>query len=193
MKKLTFFIYFTLISYIFSVPSAALKESQTLNAGESVSFIIIVTPEASTSVTVISGKLEDNSDSSKKVAFTCTAPGTITEATDVVCTAPLTDASTYKLSTDSWTFTATATSGSDAVTIDSHGAGTMLVIGSTVVDLKASQTIKTGTSVELKLAVKPYGLDIKVTKIEGLELVLSTSTSRKNNNNLHNCLSYYCY
>jgi hypothetical protein len=46
-------------------------------------------------------------------------------------------------------------------------------------DLKASQTIKTGTSVELKLAVKPYGLDIKVTKIEGLELVLSTSASTK--------------
>ena len=55
----------------------------------------------------------------------------------------------------------------------------MEVKGSIVVDLKASQTIKTGTSVELKLAVKPYGLDIKVTKIEGLELVLSTSASTK--------------
>ena len=144
IKKLTFFIYFTLISYIFSVPSAALKESQTLNGGENVSFIIIVTPEASTSVTVISGKLEDNSDSSKKVAFTCTAPGTITEATDVVCTSPLTDASTYKLSTDSWTFTATATSGGRAVTIDLLGAGTMVVIGSIVVDLKANLLINKG-------------------------------------------------
>ena len=179
IKKLTFFIYFNLISYIFSVPSAALKESQTLNGGENVSFIIIVTPEASTSVTVISGKLEDNSDSSKKVAFTCTAPGTITEATDVVCTSPLTDASTYKLSTDSWTFTATATSGGRAVTIDLLGAGTMVVIGSIVVDLKANQTIKTGSNVELKLTVTSYGLAIKVTKIEGLEFVLSTSASTK--------------
>ena len=178
MKKLTFFIYFTLISYIFS-DTADLKTGQSLNAGESVSFIITVTPTASTSVTVISGKLEDNSDNTKKVAFTCTAPGTITAATDVVCTAPLTDPSTYKLSTDSWTYTAALTEGGTAVTIDTPGSGTMEVVGSIVVDLKASQTIKTGTSVELKLAVKPYGLDIKVTKIEGLELVLSTSASTK--------------
>ena len=178
MKKFTFFIYFTLISYIFS-DTADLKASQSLNAGESVSFKITVTPDASTSVTVISGKLEDDSDSNKKVAFTCTAPGTITAATDVVCTAPLTDASTYKLSTDGWTFTATATADNSPVTISSPGAGTMVVIGSIVVDLKTSQTIKTGSNVELKLTVTPYGLAIKVTKIEGLELVLSTSASTK--------------
>ena len=55
----------------------------------------------------------------------------------------------------------------------------MVVIGSLVVDLKANQTIKTGSNVELKLTVTSYGLAIKVTKIEGLELVLSTSASTK--------------
>ena len=187
MKKLSIFLIFTLISYIFSTSANInLKSGQVIVSGNDKPFVIVVTPSASTTVTALSGNLVSTSDSTKTLAFTCTAPGSaITAATDVNCETSPTEAGTYKISSSGLTFT--AKDGENAAVTSQLGETTMnIFLASDIgvptgitLDLKGSQTIKTGTNVELVLTVKPAGKPILVSAISGLELVLSTSDSTK--------------
>ena len=185
MKKLSIFLIFTLISYIFSISANIdLKSGQVILSGNDKPFVIVVTPSASTTVTALSGNLVSTSDSTKTLAFTCTAPGSaITAATDVNCVTSPTEAGTYKISSG---ITFTASDGTNSVTSELGETTMNIFLASDIgvptgitLDLKGSQTIKTGTNVELVLTVKPAGKPILVSAISGLELVLSTSDSTK--------------
>ena len=126
MKKLSIFLYFTLISYIFSAHTANLKTGQTFPVGNSINFIIEVTPESETTLTLtgFTGKLE-NGDGSVKAEFTCTNPeAPLTAKTELSCTVSLSDPGDYKLSSDSWGITGTV-SGSTVTTV--AGEATMKI------------------------------------------------------------------
>lgn len=187
MKKLSIFLIFTLISYIFSTSANIdLKSGQVIVSGSNVAFVIILTPSGSTTTSALSGNLVSTSDPTKTLAFTCTAPsGAKTEATEVNCETSPNEAGTYKISSSGLTFTATdsetnaVTSELGTTTIDIFLASDIGVPTGITLDLKGSQTIKTGTNVELVLTVKPAGKPILVSAISGLELVLSTSDSTK--------------
>ena len=186
MKKLSIFLIFTLISYIFSTSANIdLKSGQVILSGSDIPFVIVLTPSASTTTSALSGSLVSTSDSTKTLAFTCTAPdGAKTEATDVNCKTTPTEAGTYKISSTGLTFTATdgtnpVTPELGTTTMDIFLASDNGVPSGITLDLKGSQTIKTGTNIELVLTVKPAGKPILVSAISGLELVLSTSDSTK--------------
>ena len=92
MKKLSIFLYFTLISYVFSVHIADIQADQTFPVGDSIAFKIEVTPEESSELTLtgFSGKLEN--DDGTKVEFTCTENSTpFTLTTDLSCTVSLSE------------------------------------------------------------------------------------------------------
>ena len=181
MKKLSFILCLTLITYIFS-QTADLKESQTITTGNNKEFIIEVTPAESTTITAISGQLVLSSSSSTLVDYTCTVDSNgISAKTDVTCTASFSSEGTYKLSTLSATVSGSQVSytpGSKTMTVEAAAAagGSLTAIK---IDLKSSQTVKSGSDVEIKLSVTPTGAAIKVSEISGLELVLSTNSSEK--------------
>ena len=186
MKKLSIFLIFTLISYIFSSSANLdLKSDQVILSGSNIAFVIILTPSAATTTTALSGNLVSTSDPTKTLAFTCTAPtGAKSDATEVNCQTSPNEAGTYKLSSSGLTFTATdadgdVTSELGTTTMDIFLASDIGVPSGITLDLKGSQTIKTGTNIELVLTVKPAGKPILVSAISGLELVLSTSDSTK--------------
>ena len=186
MKKLSIFLIFTLISYIFSSSANLdLKSDQVILSGSNIAFVIILTPSAATTTTALSGNLVSTSDPTKTLAFTCTAPtGAKSDATEVNCQTSPNEAGTYKLSSSGLTFTATdadgdVTSELGTTTMDIFLASDIGVPSGITLDLKGSQTIKTGTNIELVLTVKPAGKPILVSAISGLELVLSTSDSIK--------------
>ena len=186
MKKLSIFLIFTLISYIFSISANLdLKSDQVILSGSNIAFVIILTPSAATTTTALTGNLVSTSDPTKTLAFTCTAPsGAKSAATEVDCATSPNEAGTYKLSSSGLTFTATdadgdVTSELGTTTMDIFLASDIGVPSGITLDLKGSQTIKTGTNIELVLTVKPAGKPILVSAISGLELVLSTSDSTK--------------
>ena len=187
MKKLSIFLIFTLISYIFSTSANLdLKSDQVILSGSNIAFIIILTPSAATTTSALTGNLVSTSDPTKTLAFTCTAPsGAKSAATEVDCATSPNEAGTYKLSSSGLTFTATdgesnaVTPELGTTTMDIFLASDNGVPSGITLDLKGSQTIKTGTNIELVLTVKPAGKPILVSAISGLELVLSTSDSTK--------------
>jgi len=187
MKKLSIFLIFTLISYIFSTSANLdLKSDQVILSGSNIAFVIILTPSAATTTTALTGNLVSTSDPTKTLAFTCTAPsGAKSAATEVECATSPNEAGTYKLSSSGLTFTATdaaeaaVTPELGTTTMDIFLASDIGVPSGITLDLKGSQTIKTGTNIELVLTVKPAGKPILVSAISGLELVLSTSDSTK--------------
>jgi hypothetical protein len=176
MKKLSIFLYFTLISYVFSAHTANLKTGQTFPVGNSITFIIEVTPDSETlTLTGFSGKLQ-NGDGSVKAAFTCTDPETdLTAKTELSCTVSLSDPGTYKLSSDSWDITGKV--GEDDASIVA-GDGTMEITeppqpSKIKVDIFADQTLKPGNNKDLVLTITPTGAAIKVSSISGIQLSLS--------------------
>ena len=187
MKKLSIFLIFTLISYIFSTSANIdLKSGQVILSGSNIPFVIVLTPSAATTTSALSGNLVSTSDSTKTLEFTCTAPeGAKSVATDVNCKTTPTEAGTYKISSTGLTFT--AVDGETNTVTSELGTTTMYIFLASdngiptgiTLDLKGSQTIKTGTNIELVLTVKPAGKAIFVSAISGLELVLSTSDSTK--------------
>ena len=176
MKKLSIFLYFTLISYIFSAHSADIKAAQSFPVGNSITFIIEVTPEESSELTLtgFSGKLE-NGDGSVKAEFTCTNPeAPLTEKTELSCTVSLSAPGNYKLSSEGWGITGTV-SGS---TVTIVAGDTSMVITAAQpskikVDILSGQTLQPGNNKNLVLTITPTGAAIKVSSISGIQLSLS--------------------
>ena len=182
MKKLSIFLYFTLISYIYSDHTANLKTGQTFPVGNSINFIIEVTPDSATlTLTGFRGKLQNN-DGSVKAAFTCTENSTpLTAKTELSCTVSLSTPGNYKLSSEDWGITGTVSS-VDA-TIEA-GDTTMEITSNEVtptqpsqikVDIFAGQTLQPGNNKDLVLTIIPTGAAIKVSSITGIQLSLSTA------------------
>ena len=179
MKKLSIFLYFTLISYIFSDHTADIKTGQTFPVGDSIAFKIEVTPEESSELTLtgFSGKLE-NGDGSVKAAFTCTDPeAPLTEKTELSCTVSLSAPGNYKLSSEGWGITGTV-SGS---TVTIVAGDTSMVITAAQpskikVDILSGQTLQPGNEKNLVLTITPTGAAIKVSSISGIQLSLSGTT-----------------
>ena len=176
MKKLSIFLYFTLISYVFSDHIADIQADQTFPVGDSITFKIEVTPDsASLTLTGFTGKLE-NDDGSVKAEFTCTDPETpLTAKTELSCTVSLSDPGDYKLSSDSWGITGTV-SGSTVTTV--AGEATMEITeppqpSKIKVDILSGQTLQPGNEKNLVLTITPTGADIKVSSISGIQLSLS--------------------
>ena len=176
MKKLSIILYFTLISYIFSAHTANLKTGQTLPVGNSINFIIEVTPDSATLIlTGFSGKLE-NDDGSVKAAFTCTDPqAALSAKTDLSCTVSLSAPGNYKLSSEGWGITGTV---SDETVPIVTGDATMKITeppqpSKIKVDILSGQTLQPGNNKNLVLTITPTGAAIKVSSISGIQISLS--------------------
>ena len=176
MKKLSIFLYFTLISYIFSDHTANLKTGQTFPVGNSINFIIEVTPESETTLTLtgFTGKLE-NGDGSVKAEFTCTDPqAELTAKTELSCTVSLSDPGDYKLSSDSWGITGTVSSSTVTIVAgDTSMEITAAQPSKIKVDILSGQTLQPGNEKNLVLTITPTGAAIKVSSISGIQLSLS--------------------
>ena len=170
---------------------------QTLQPGNNKNLVLTITPTgAAIKVSSISGIQLSLSGAAATVSITCTitqpincaagAPtnipcqtGAISSEGDYVLSGTL--AVTGKLSDGTTNIASTGIvleTGNSALTVD-EDAVEVDILTAVKVDIKGSQTIKTGTDVEFKLTVTPTGANIKVTVISGLELVLSTSSSTK--------------
>ena len=175
MKKLSIFLYFTIISYVFSEHTADIKASQTFPVGDSIAFKIEVTPDSATlALTGFSGKLEN--EDGTKAAFTCTENSTpITTKTELSCTVALSDPGNYKLSSEGWGINGTVSN--EAVTIN-RGETAMVITAAQPskikVDILSGQTLQPGNNKNLVLTITPTGAAIKVSSITGIQLSLST-------------------
>lgn len=178
MKKLSIFLYFTLISYVFSDHIADIQADQTFPVGDSIAFKIEVTPDSATlTLTGFRGKLQNN-DGSVKGAFTCTENSTpFTEKTELSCTVSLSDPGNYKLSSEDWGINGTVES--NPVTI-ARGDTSMVITAAQPskikVDILSGQTLQPGNEKNLVLTITPTGAAIKVSSITGIQLSLSGTT-----------------
>ena len=174
MKKLSIFLYFTLISYIFSAHTANIKTGQTFPVGDSISFKIEVTPDSATlTLTGFSGKLEN--DDGTKVEFTCTENSTpFTLTTDLSCTVSLSEPGNYKLSSEGWDITGTVESNPATI---ARGDTSMVITAAPPskikVDILSGQTLQPGNNKNLVLTITPTGAAIKVSSISGIQISLS--------------------
>ena len=177
MKKLSIFLYFTLISYIFSDHIANIKTGQTFPVGDPISFKIEVTPDSATlTLTGFSGKLEN--DDGTKVEFTCTENSTpFTLTTDLSCTVSLSEPGNYKLSSEGWDITGTVESNPATI---ARGDTSMVITAAPPskikVDILSGQTLQPGNNKNLVLTITPTGAAIKVSSISGIQLSLSGTT-----------------
>ena len=171
---------------------------QTLQPGNNKNLVLTITPTgAAIKVSSISGiQISLSGASGTTVSITCTIAQPINcnvgAPTNVPCqTGAISSEGNYVLSgtlavagklsdgtTNIDTTNIDLEKGNTALTV-SNEAVEVDILTAVKVDIKGSQTIKTGTDVEFKLTVTPTGANIKVTVISGLELVLSSSSSTK--------------